>query len=109
MDFQRENLMQPIDGGARRKAILGTLLLGLIVADSCDCRSRPPGPLAPTAAVAPHWPGAARPQPAPSLHDLPASHDRPAYGLPLVIQFDHVPEVPDRVKGPTTEGAKTRD
>jgi hypothetical protein len=104
--------MQPIDGGALRagrKAIFGTLLLGLIVAGSCDCRSRRPGPLAPNAAVAPHWPGAARPEAAPSLRDLPASHDRPIYGLPLVIQFDHVPEVPERIKGPTTEGAKTRD
>jgi hypothetical protein len=99
--------MQSIDGGtrrARRKAILGTMVLGLIAAGSCDCRRRPPSPPAPTAAVAPQWQGTTQPQPAPSLHDLPASHDRPAYGLPLVIKIERIPEVPERIKGPMKKG-----
>ena len=63
---------------------------------------------APTAAVGAAMARDQHAQPAPSLHDLPASHDRPAYGLPLVIKIERIPEVPERIKGPMKKEVGTR-
>ncbi len=108
---------------ARRKEALGMMVLGLVVLCGCDCKSRPSGPvapdtsaideapapnaLAPDAPVAPRWHSSPVEQPERSAREMPSGENRPAYGLPLDIKIENVPQVPPQIKGPLPDKKKT--
>jgi hypothetical protein len=96
---------------AVRSRLLLAWLAAITLCVGCSCRPEEKVP-APTAPEAPQW---NRPPPsAPpretlkkpgkpfSARDLPASKDKPAYGLPLKIEIK-APEVPPEIRGPTPE------